>query len=108
MEPTDQVRQEVGRQGIAGREVEGLGPLSVGFAGGAQRFFQERLEARGVGKQGFACRGQPNPPALPLDQGESQLGFQGAHLLGHRWLAEIELRRGAGKAPGGRDGVKRQ
>ena len=82
---------------------------SLGFAivaGGQNGLARQRRHALGIGQQPAAGAGQRHAAAVPLEQRDSDFGFERLHPLGDVGLHGVELGSGAGDAAGARDGRK--
>lgn len=90
-EAGDEAWQKVLADGLRGGDGEAAGGFSGGCGDGLASFFGESGEFIGIGKQGFAGKGERNPASAAVKEGDREFGFEGLDLLSDGGLGEQEF-----------------
>jgi hypothetical protein len=92
--------------GHGGADAEGAGGFAAEAIEGGAGFIGEASAFAGIAEEDGAGVGEANAAFAAVEQGGGQLFFEGANLLAHRRLAEVETLGRAAKAGFFGDGAK--
>ena len=79
----DEAGQEVLADGLGGADGKLAGLFAIGGGDGGGGLVAEGLEAIGEGKEGGAAGGKGDAAVAAIEEGDSELVFQGLDLLGY-------------------------